>query len=246
MADDPEPQDAHPAAVAPGTTGAAEEGADLSATNLNTKELWKARIRRTLRSAASAGIEGDMATAGATHPQFVRAFEFAPNDFALVLPDFMDPTIPADPTDRLFTLWERHRTSQENMIVPIDGKSFAYSVRVQRQKYDYGVRTKKYLLAHTALTQDQVKDCQALLISSLNGPDWVALVPRYYYEKLNVQVKAGMSRLALGSVPVAMARVNPLPPVLAPFVMHKDNLGEAFDNMLANAQNPEVKLYVRT
>lgn len=115
---------------------------------------------------------------------------------------------------------------------------------VQIEEEKHGSRTYKHLRAALHLTPAQVQDCQALVVNSLDDTDWVAFVPRFYYSLLGMKESGGSMKLALGTVPVAMARINPLPPVFAPFVMHKDNLAAAFDNMLANAQDRQVKLYV--
>ncbi|KAK5198017.1 hypothetical protein LTR92_002262 [Exophiala xenobiotica] len=206
------------------------------------KQFWKTRIRCTLRLASAAGIEADIANVGATHPHFVRAFELAPNDFALVLPNFTDPGMSDNPTSRFFVLWDRHRDSPESIVIPIDGKSFCYTVVVQIEEYEYGSRTTKHLRAALHLTSAQVQDCQALVVCSLDDTDWVAFVPRFYYNMIGMEEAGGSMKLSLGTVPVAMARINPLPPVFAPFVMHKDNLRDAFDNMLSHVQNRQVKL----
>ena len=205
------------------------------------KRAWKTRIRCSLRLAAAFGIEADMSVAAAQSSHFVRGFEGAPMDAALVLPEFQLSITPPDLTDRLFSLWDKYRASARSVLIPIDIKSFAYHVGVLQDEFKYGTRISKYFSASIALTPTQVKDCQALIISPLGSQDWVAFVPQCYYSKIAISTSSG-DVLYLGTVPVAMGRINPLPPLLAPFVMHKDHLPQAFKNLIAHVKDPQVKL----
>lgn len=245
MASQPPPDIDPPAAESQETQANPDDGS--AARREKTREFWKTRIRCTLRIAAAAGIEADIANVAASHPHFVRAFELAANDYALVVPEVMGPGMPPNPTDRFFKLWERDQAGvpgddPQDGFVPIDAKSFCYTVAVLLEEYTYGTRTTKHLRALIHVTPRQVRDCQALIISSLDDGNWVAFVPRYYYQLASQTLPDGSKNVWLGSVPVAMARINPLPPILAPFVMHKKNLAEAFDNMLAHVQDGAVRL----
>lgn len=81
-----------------------DPAAEADQTQEQTKQFWKTRMRCTLRLAAAAAIEADIANIGAAHPHFVRAFELASNDFGLMLPKFVGSGLPDNPTSRFFTL----------------------------------------------------------------------------------------------------------------------------------------------
>ncbi|KIY02418.1 uncharacterized protein Z520_02557 [Fonsecaea multimorphosa CBS 102226] len=228
-----------PASVAPNTQN---DSLQSEQQEQDEKAFWKTRMRKGLRLMAAHAVRADISTAAARSPLFVRGFENAPNDGALILPDSQLSTVPEDQTDRFFSLLTKYKDSDANVLIPIDFKSFDYSIDVVQDAFSYGYRTMKNFRGQVILTAQQVKDCQALVISGMNDPDWVAFIPRYYYSKVAHAGRGEGQRLFRSLVPVAMARFSPLPPLLAPFVMHKNNLPEAFENMVTHLQNPGIRL----
>jgi hypothetical protein len=206
-------------------------------------ERWKVLLRKSSRLTAAFGIEADVCTSAASSPIFARAFEGSQFDTALLLQEFIPDGLPDDPTDRFYTLWEQYQNSRRNILIPADIKSFAYAVRVVTDEFDWGWRTTKYLSAAIRITPAQYESCQVLIISPVADSEWIAFVPRFYFQKLFKRDPTG-HKVYLGTLPVAMARVNPMPPVLAPFVMRKTDANEASDNYLAHYNDHRVRLYV--
>jgi hypothetical protein len=237
MAHNPGRMDAEPGlrSTHPPSTAAEEER------RRNIKLIWKTRVRCAMRLYAALGIEVDISTAAARSQFYVRGFEFAAMDGALVLPEFLPPAIPPSLTDRLFWLWTTYRHSNKKILIPVGVKSFAYHIAAVKEDCSHGWQLTKYFSGNVHLTKSQAEHSQALLISSAGDNNWVALLPRFYFGKTGVPSESGQN-IFLGTLPVAMGRVNLLSPILAPFVMHKDNLPEAFENMIEHVKNPRVKL----
>ena len=207
-----------------------------------TKELsrflsWSSRLT------AAWATEADLATAAQASNYFVRAFENAPCDAAFMFKPETLSNLPSDPTDRLFILMNRYGTSDENILLPIDFKSFAYLAKamVGSKKKDYHY---SYASAELSFQHPQFDLCNAFVIGNLSEPDWVAFVPAHYvrmvvteYEKRQKSTKWNLSKHN-----AALVQTSPLPPPLAPFTMPKAMLPLAIDNMVQNAQNDQTSL----
>ncbi|KAK5055139.1 hypothetical protein LTR84_012887 [Exophiala bonariae] len=205
----------------------------------NLKAIWRQRIRNALRFASAASIEGDISIAASATPHFIRAFEYAPMDAAILLPRSLPPDTTLSITDRLFSLWARFRNNNGKILIPIDIKSFAWHVASQT----HAGRTTKHLKGLVYSGPEQVKHCQALIIATAADANWVAFVPRFYYKKMDTKATSrGGQFFSIGNLNVSMAQFNPLPPILAPFVMPKHDLPKAIENMAEHFEDSQIKL----
>lgn len=95
--------------------------------------------------------------------------------------------------------------------------------------------------AHIKLSSKQAEKCQIIVVISAYDPEWVAFIPRPYLITSSNTTKETI--ISLGpSVSPTLARMCPLPVELAPFIMPGSFLGQAMDNLAANAADANVEL----
>ncbi len=198
-------------------------------------------LHAIVRCGAAALLEANICqTANDGSPYFVRGIEHATSDFGILTSETVVREMPQDATDRYFTLFRGYRTSSRNLVIPGDIKSMVYLAHSEQKTNRVG---RKYMKAVLKLTRDQAKDIQVLFLCCLTEPDWMAIVPMSYVRDRLYQFGGGYG-LYLGTMPTTMYQLNPFPPSLAPFIMPTDMIGEAIENMVANARDSSVKLYV--
>ena len=148
-------------------------------------------------------------------------------------------------SDLLFTLYKDHLNSEADILYPGDIKSFAY-------KFAYRSRNGSVLatqaLGTISITRLQYESAQAIIMGRIAQPDWVAFIPMPYVRIGAIDLgskrkkDAGTKELGFGLIPPSMQAFNPLPPLVAPFVMPRAMLPEAEDNFAACGRDPNVKM----
>lgn len=119
-------------------------------------------------------------------------------------------------------------------------KSFQFmrlhATATTRQHY-----TRNLCPAHISMTHTQIQKCQAIIVTSLLDPDWVAVIPRPYLAN-NIPRTTSTAVVLGASVTPAIARMCPLPAEIAPFIMPISFLGQAMDSIAASATDIDTQV----
>lgn len=149
-------------------------------------------------------------------------------------------SLPSDMTDRFYTLVEQLGTSDQPSIVLLDFKSFAW---VAKERTAYTGLTRKYLEAITVLTPGQARHCQAIIITGLTDPEWIAFVIRPYFRDLgSLENLTKNKHILYGTTDASLAALNPLPPGLSHTVMPKSDLPGMLNSFAEKAADPTASL----
>jgi hypothetical protein len=149
----------------------------------------------------------------AKNPDFLRAFEGGQHDCGLYLGSkLLGGTL----TDRLYMLQDTEDWERES-IIPMDVKNPGPIA-------DH--KGSVFWVFH--ITQEQVKRCQVLLISSPKAPDSVTLLPMHYHRIRSKTLLRGSDsyRPSWTTHPLPA-----FPPEWSPFVMHISKIADALANM---------------
>lgn len=179
------------------------------------------------------------AATGSSH--FIKAFELATCDGALLVKDIGSESLPDDPTDRFYTLIERFGNSSHRVLVLLDFKSFRWSTKHRRPKQGFDSDCSE---AAIGLSLDQAKRCQALIITSAAEPDWVAFVPKPYFRIMNQGKDLTRPKyIDYNYTDSTLTTLNPFPPVLAHLVMRKTDLPRMLNDFAEKALDSRKTIY---
>lgn len=178
---------------------------------------------------AAWACEADAARASEESEVFVRAFAYTPHDAAVLVHQEDLSGLPNDPTDRFCTLIEQMGDSNRRILVLLDLKSFGWGA--DYSAWAHTSVTYKAWSAKIILKLEQAKRCEALIITNMGDPDWVAFLPRAYFRLPNMLENLQSDvRMIYGRVHVSVAQMSPLPPTLPHCVMRKADLPRMLDN----------------
>ena len=185
-------------------------------------------------------VEAELSGAASESPRFIRGYEGAPCDGALIVDEALARSLPKEATDKYFSFLQ-HTSKTEDVppILLLDFKSFSYNAvfstsKIQARNYNY-----HYAQAIIHVSLVQYNNCQAMVIGNIVDADYVALVPMEYVHMTQPKYR---EQWWLGHASPGQVQSNPLPAVLAPFVMTKQLLPLAFDNLVAHHRDSNIKL----
>lgn len=181
--------------------------------------------------------EANLAVISERNPRFVRAVEHSHLDGALVIDADLANSLPtSNETDKLFSLLEQKEGSRQKLLLPLDFKSFSWTL------VSHGGRG--MVKGRVYVQPEQTRHCHALVIGNLVDPEYVAVVP--YSPYCNIKWVEGQDERGrqwdLGEVVPTMTQFNPFPAALSPLVMHERHLSQFYDNLIARQLDPSVPL----
>lgn len=206
-----------------------------TALQTNSKSLMQ-----TLRVYAASSGEADIAKVAERCERFIRAVEGATCDGAVIATTVSLDGLPAGTTDRFYAAMEKFHDNDALTLGLIDIKTFQW--HAQYTEYSTINLPHKFFTAMVPVSSAQLAACEAIVVGSIADPDWVAFVPKAYFRKLKGHDQS-QTYLYYGLTHPMTGHLNPLPPSLAPFVMHRQtHLPEALQNLADRIADPAVEL----
>lgn len=217
----------------------------------NTEELGLAECHRLLRrhlrvsrrNTAAWRLEAELSSSFARDSsKFVRAFEGARCDAALITDSTVADSLPDHPSDKFFKLLSLAKDAKDPILLPVEFKSFVHHVFTAKIMTQRGRTT----IAHGGqaviqISHSQLESGGVLVVGNFVDPDYVAIVPISHIKDLLWQTPR-TNYLYLGRISPNMTAFSPLPACLAPFVMHKKFVEAQLNNLLDCLADPSSQL----